>query len=48
MEEELGYDELYAKYAELQLRVTRFSSTEQEIRLDFFNTRYVVFDFEQA
>jgi PAS domain S-box-containing protein len=31
MEEELGYDELYAKYAELQLRVTRFSSTEQEL-----------------
>lgn len=31
MGEELGYDELYAKYAELQLRVTRFSSTEQEL-----------------
>ena len=31
MEVELGYDELFAKYAELQLRVTRFSSTEQEL-----------------
>jgi PAS domain S-box-containing protein len=35
MEVELGYDELFAKYAELQLRVTRFSSTEQEL----INTR---------
>lgn len=31
MKEELSYDELYAKYADLQLRVTRFSSTEQEL-----------------
>ncbi len=31
MKEELSYDDLYAKYADLQLRVTRFSSTEQEL-----------------
>lgn len=35
MSERLTYDELYEKYRELELRVTRFSSTQQEL----INTR---------